>query len=231
MNNKIENIIGKKYTRLTVVSYAFSKNNKRHWMCICECGNTVIADTGKLNSGNTKSCGCLKTDGKHKMTNTRFYNIWSGIKLRCLSPKCNTYHKYGGAGITISDSWLSFNNFKKDMYEEYLEHSKIHGEKQTTIDRIDGKLGYSKENCRWADYSIQTNNTKINNKNTSGYKGISYRKPNSRYSIGGWRSYVVIGNKQHEFGVFKTKREALEVRNKYILENNLNHEIQKYTGE
>lgn len=52
--------IGKKYGRLTVLSY--SHTNNRHeimWKCQCECGNTTTAKTSDLRSGHKASCGCL----------------------------------------------------------------------------------------------------------------------------------------------------------------------------
>jgi 5-methylcytosine-specific restriction endonuclease McrA len=48
---------GQKINRLTTISY---KNGK--WFCLCECGNHIEVTTDRLNSGNTKSCGCLKSE-------------------------------------------------------------------------------------------------------------------------------------------------------------------------
>src|SRR6202041_2185756 len=48
---------GQKINRLTTVSY-----KDGIWLCSCECGEIVAVSTDRLNSGNTKSCGCLKTD-------------------------------------------------------------------------------------------------------------------------------------------------------------------------
>jgi len=200
---KAKNIdIGYKNNRLTMIEVISNTISKFQ----CNCGKIVIRKNYTVISGNNKSCGCLKSDGKHKMTKTRFYNIWSGVKNRCLNPNCNIYCNYGAKGIQIDDEWLIFNNFNEDMYESYLEHSREFGEKQTTIDRIDSTGNYCKDNCRWATYSVQTNNTKINNKNTSGYKGISFRNINGHNNKVGWRSYVIIGEKQKELGVFNTKK-------------------------
>lgn len=55
-------ITGKQFGRLTVLHYA----NKGQWECECECGNRVVVRTYNLNSGNTKSCGCLQRERTSK---------------------------------------------------------------------------------------------------------------------------------------------------------------------
>jgi hypothetical protein len=62
--SKIKNLINQRFGRLTVMHQAENKINKNNislvqWFCKCDCGNEIILDTGKLISGNTKSCGCL----------------------------------------------------------------------------------------------------------------------------------------------------------------------------
>ena len=51
-------ITGKQFGRLTVSHYV----GDGQWECECECGNRVVVRTYNLNSGNTKSCGCLQKD-------------------------------------------------------------------------------------------------------------------------------------------------------------------------
>lgn len=57
---------GEIFTRLTTVSY--NKINGK-WLCKCICNNMVNVKTDVLNSGNTKSCGCLKTDNLSARSN------------------------------------------------------------------------------------------------------------------------------------------------------------------
>jgi hypothetical protein len=63
------------------------------------------------------------------------------MKRRCLNKKHWTYQNYGARGINVCTRWLKFIPFLEDM------GIKPEG---TTLDRIDGKKGYYKANCRWA---------------------------------------------------------------------------------
>lgn len=62
---KATNIIGKRYGKLTVLyrvkppKTTTTKKPKSFWKCQCDCGNLCIVPIDRLNSGNTKSCGCL----------------------------------------------------------------------------------------------------------------------------------------------------------------------------
>lgn len=67
-----QNLIGKKYGKLTVISEAgVNKWKHRMWLCSCECGNKTTVDTATLNSGHTQSCGCMSKKAKD-LTGMRF---------------------------------------------------------------------------------------------------------------------------------------------------------------
>jgi hypothetical protein len=65
-------LVGKRYGKLVVL-----KDNgsiiepsgavRRTWLCKCDCGNEVIVKTINLQSGDTKSCGCLISAGEHRI--------------------------------------------------------------------------------------------------------------------------------------------------------------------
>lgn len=56
--------VGNVYGRLTVIDFAESKNNNLYWKCKCECGKIITVSGVDLRSGNTRSCGCLKSCGE-----------------------------------------------------------------------------------------------------------------------------------------------------------------------
>ena len=87
---------------------------------------------------------------RHGMYGTPTYKSWSEMKSRCNHPERSTGH-YND--ITYCERWESFQNFFEDM------GIRPDG---TTLDRIDFKVDYTPDNCRWADIYTQENN-KSNN--------------------------------------------------------------------
>jgi len=53
------------------------------------------------------------------------------------------------------------------MHQSYLNHVKIHGVKNTTIDRINVEGHYNKENCKWVTFQEQSLNKRLSRKITA----------------------------------------------------------------
>lgn len=81
----------------------------------------------------------------HHMKWTHFYKKRTSMLWRCNYSSVHWFKNYGGRWIKCL--WNSFEEFRDDMYDSYLEHYKIHWE-DTTLDRIDVNWDYCKENCR-----------------------------------------------------------------------------------
>ena len=148
-------LTGQKFGRLTVKEKLGSRNQKTVWLCACECGQATEVVTNKLTSGHTKSCGCYRNEFGvvHGMINHSACNTWKSMMARCYNENHMYYSYYGGKGITVCDEWHDFDTFCKDMGER---------PEGCSLDRIDGGLGYSLSNCRWATAKEQANNRSNN---------------------------------------------------------------------
>jgi hypothetical protein len=98
----------------------------------------------------------------HHMKWTHFYKKRVSMIWRCNYPCVNGYKNYGGRWIKCE--WNSFEEFRDDMYESYLEFIKEHGEWSATLDRIDTNWNYNKENCRWKTMLEQQSNKRNNHR-------------------------------------------------------------------
>ena len=121
----------------------------------------LLQNAVRANKTQRKHCPTCHAETFHRMTNTRFWSIWHGMKDRTTNPNCPDYRRYGAVGRNLDPDWLDFRNFYRDMFPTYRDG--------LTIEREDNSLGYSKENCRWATNMEQQSN-KVNNR-TLTYQG------------------------------------------------------------
>lgn len=56
----LKSYTGSRFGQLTVIGYAGKKNGMHRWQCRCDCGNETTVGQTLLQSGKTKSCGCLQ---------------------------------------------------------------------------------------------------------------------------------------------------------------------------
>lgn len=160
---------GKKFGRLTVIKFeGVNKHRKSTWLCECECGNTVVCPVTDLTTGNTRSCGCYRSDyvssknTSHGLSDTPEYQSWMNIKWRV---KHN--EEYLKKRIKVCENY-------KESFPDFLADMGKMPPNKTTVDRIDTYGHYSCGRCeqckknewtmnlRWADWTEQANN-KTNN--------------------------------------------------------------------
>lgn len=159
------NLIGCRFSRLTVAqnSHKRTVNGRITWICICDCGKTVVVAGYRLRGGYTKSCGCLSREKssermkiirtnhsylgkncsqyKHGDSEERLYQIWHGMKTRCYNINSTKYKYY--ESINICPEWI-------DNYSAFKFWAILSGyANNLTIDRINVEDDYCPENCQW----------------------------------------------------------------------------------
>lgn len=99
---------------------------------------------GVAKKGNIKT---IEPNGSRKP-----YSIWKNMIYRCYDERDKSYRFYGGVGVRVSDDWLVYENFRRDIEtldgfdEELFYKNQIELDKDY-IDK-NSKL-YSKDTCVW----------------------------------------------------------------------------------
>lgn len=210
---RASDLTGEVFGRLKVLRLVSCKGDKsRKWECLCSCGKYAYPTTTGLNTGNTKSCGCLKEEVLlernkiHSMCHTDEYNIWRDMKKRC---KDKNNPIYGGKGISVCNEWEDFLVFYNDMGAKPGTKS--------SLERVDNSKGYCKSNCIWADRSTQSAHRNRQKNNTTGYIGITKNKRGKGY-------ITRVGWKGHRWELLCANLEsAILMREIYIQYKNLPH--------
>jgi len=157
---------GKKFNRVTLISFDSMRNGQQYWFGQCSCGTRKIFKVSNLKSHETKSCGCLNRElaskrykliGKKSKIHgegqyqTPEYRCWAHIKERCFRKTSPAYSYYGGRGITMCNKWrYNYSAFLKDMGRRpnYC----------TSIERLNNNGDYIPSNCIWSNPKDQANN-------------------------------------------------------------------------
>ena len=153
----VDSLIGTTSNMLTLIKEGGGRSGKRTVVCLCSCGKQVEITLTQWTAKRSISCGCYQkkiTSDRtktHGLSKTPEYVVWQGMKGRCHNPNHADYYNYGARGITVSDEWKnSFETFLLDMGKRPTPTS--------TIERIDGSVGYCKDNCCWIEKSLQSGN-------------------------------------------------------------------------
>ena len=161
--SKRKELLNQTFGSWLVVGY---NNSRGGWNLKCKCGNVGFAKSYQLTSGESTRCTkCRNTvvgekNSTHRLTGTKLYGVWNGMKQRCNNPNAEKYYIYGARGIRVCDEWA--NDFQ--AFYEWAVSAGYH--EGLSIDRIDVNGNYEPNNCRWTGLKAQANNTRKNHKVT-----------------------------------------------------------------
>ena len=178
------------FGKLTVMEWAYERRG-RIWLCkvICSCGTERVVRRLSLQSGRTRSCGCLRRKMQHDLhlkhggarRGLRLveYGTWVKMIVRCENPKDKAYPHYGGRGIAVCERWRnSFAAFLSDMGRRPGPGY--------SIDRIKNERGYEPGNCQWVMGPAQNRNKRNSRRIT--YAGLTL-------SLGEWSERTGVNQK------------------------------------
>ena len=195
-------LTGQKFGRLTVIRKAHRKiGHNVAWVCQCVCGNKIETSTTNLQSGNTKSCGCLKRE------------IIS--KLR----RVNLLGKRFGRLLVIEEEpskigdHIVFWKCQCDCGNIVLHStSTLNSGKAQSCGclRKDNLKKANDKNAKDGTMLNQIADTrKINKNNKSGIRGVSWDSSRSK-----WAACITFKRKTIHLGRFDNKMDAINARNK-----------------
>lgn len=168
-----KNIIGSTFHSLTVLKQEEDYVSPRgvravRYLCECVCGNKTIVNSGNLKNGQTKTCGCLKSElqkpyGYH-FKYPSLDKKYNTAKSRCNNPKNSHYKHYGGRGIKF---------LFKESFVDFVDYCLSIGWKEgLEMDRIDNNGNYEPGNIRF----VTRRENVLNRRNTLFLEAFGERK-------------------------------------------------------
>lgn len=145
----LKDFTGKRFGKLTVTEYAGKKAGMHRWKCICDCGNETVVGQTLLQTGKTKSCGCLRAEtykeNRGLMEGTSVVALLASKKGRLLKSNTSGYNgvyfdkrrqlwvaqitfrgktKYLGAYRELENA-VKARQKGEEIYDEFLERAAV----------------------------------------------------------------------------------------------------------
>ena len=141
-------LAGKRFGKLVAVRYEYitdSHGRRRpKWLCYCDCGNAPLVNSQALRSGNTKSCGCSRRNGKpFSKTEDAFQSLLANYRKtserrnRTFTLTENQFREITKRDCHYCGTPPSLSGEKRWAQSRYYYNG---------IDRLNNAIGYTPEN-------------------------------------------------------------------------------------
>lgn len=229
------NIVGRKFNRLTVIedSGRRDSNGAVIWKCICDCQTNkpedeikyTYATHAQLNHNRIKSCGCLQKEhasrlgkSKHK---TNKYDLESNCYGIGYTANFNDEFLFDLEDYDKIKDYCWYTHVGKTGYKSVVTSATINGKQQTAIKLhyvVTGIKGLDhhnrnsfdnrKKNLYLSTKQENSRNMSLRKDNTTGITGVSKSKRTGQYE-----AYISIDkNKKKNLGYFVDFQDAVVAR-------------------
>lgn len=158
--HKFEDITGKRFGRVLVLSLFIEKGKYNRWNCLCDCGKEFVTSGISLVKRTTRSCGCLASDTVKEWHSKPFDEVFLNSKY--MQYKRRAEGKQISFDITIDYfKELTSRNCYYCNHDPDAHKIKKNGENLTVysngMDRVDNLMGYTSDNvvpcCKKCNYA------------------------------------------------------------------------------
>jgi hypothetical protein len=132
-------LTGQRFERLVVVRLWDKTPSGSIWEVRCDCGNTRYVRTGKLRSGEHKSCGCLRAERLVAHNQGSRVPVEEGMRRcsKCRAPRpISLFHKSNKTSSGLQThckdcyfiyEWVKKYGFTEEMARAWLQRQKTEG--------------------------------------------------------------------------------------------------------
>ena len=215
--DKVEDLTGQVFGRLTVVKRVENAGKNLRYLCKCDCGNETICYASNLKRGLTESCGCLR---KEKLSQLYFQDLtglsFGRLTVESLNSYDNKNNKYFwncicecGAKTIVSSNHLKNGHTQscgcmisagEEKISKILTDNNIIFEKGLSHGLILPTGGFAKY-----DFSIFNKNKEL------------------QYSIeyDGWQHYIQSDSKWDKDGKFEIRQNSDKLKDQWCIKHNI----------
>lgn len=192
-----EDLTNQVFGKLVVLKRMPNQNDRRKWLCQCNCGNTCIVSAHELKAGKTQSCGCHRTyvlrERKTDLSGKKFGRLTPLYSTEKRDKKGSVYWHCKcdcGTELDVTEDCLVHGNYVSCGCRKY-EIQLALPEQLTFVDGTCVEwLKYRKHRCD----------------NSSGCAGVSETKS------GKWKAYIGLQGKRYYLGTYSNKSSAISAR-------------------